>query len=197
MHVSLISRIFSRCGDATGFSLVEAVVASGLMAGALAALGQMFAISVANNRTARAGSYATVLAQQKMEQLRALTWGFDALGLPASDTTSDTAPSVETGSGGTGLSASPPGTLASNTDGWVDYVDDSGNVLGGGSSLLPGAVYVRRWAVEPLPSNPADTIVIQVFVTTRVGRGAPGTHSSTALLPDEAWLVSVKTRKMR
>jgi hypothetical protein len=186
-----------RCGDASGFSLVEAVVASGLMAGALAALGQMFAISVANNRTARAGSYATVLAQQKMEQLRGLTWGFDALGLPASDTTSDTAAPLETPSGGTGLSASPSGTLSSNTDGWVDYVDDSGNVLGGGSSVLPGVVYVRRWAVEPLPSSPADTIVIQVFVTTRIGRGAPGARSSSARLPDEAWLVTVKTRTMR
>ena len=67
-----------------GFSLLETVVATGLLAGALAALGQMFAISVANNRTARSGSYATVLAGQKMEQLRGLTWGFDTSGTPDS-----------------------------------------------------------------------------------------------------------------
>ena len=153
------------------------------MAGALAALGQMFAISVANNRSARAASYATVLAQQKMEQLRGLTWGFDALGLPISDTTSNTAAPVETPTGGTGLSQSPAGTLTSNMDGWVDYVDQSGNVLGGGTALPPGTVYIRRWAVQPLPSSPADTIAIGVYVIARVGRG-------------EARLIGLKTRKM-
>jgi type II secretory pathway pseudopilin PulG len=179
-----ISRIVFRPGDnERGFSLLEAITAIGLMAGALAALGQMFAISVANNRSARAVSYATVLAQQKMEQLRGLTWGFDTLGQPISDTTSDTAAPAETPTGGTGLSPSPAGTLTSSTDGWVDYVDQSGDALGGGTALPPGTVYIRRWAVEPLPSNPADTIVIQVFVTTRVGRG-------------EARLISLKTRKM-
>jgi type II secretory pathway pseudopilin PulG len=143
-----------RCRDASGFSLIEAVVACGLMAGALAALGQLFAISIANNRAAQAGSYATVLAQQKVEELR-----------------------------DTELISSPPGTLASNTDGWVDYIDDAGSVLGGGSSVRPGAVYVRRWAIDPLPSNPAETIIIQVFVTTVIGRGTPG-----------ARLLAVRTR---
>jgi hypothetical protein len=185
MHFTRVSRIVSRYGGGEcGSSLLEAIIASGLMAGALAALGQMFAISVANNRSARAASYATVLAQQKMEQLRGLTWGFETLGLPISDTTSNTAASVETPTGGTGLSPSPAGTLTSNTDGWVDYVDQSGNALGGGTALPPGTVYIRRWAVEPFPSNPADTIVIQVFVTARVGRG-------------DALLVSLKTRKMQ
>jgi type II secretory pathway pseudopilin PulG len=179
-----ISRIVSLPGnDEHGFSLLEAITAIGLMAGALVALGQMFAISVANNRSTRAVSYATVLAQQKMEQLRGLTWGFDTLGQPISDTTSDTAAPAETPTGGTGLSPSPAGTLTSSTDGWVDYVDQSGNALGGGTALPPGTVYIRRWAVEPLPSNPADTIIIQVFVTTGVASG-------------DARLISVKTRKM-
>jgi type II secretory pathway pseudopilin PulG len=185
MRFSRCSRIISRSArNQGGFSLLEAIVASGLMAGALAALGQMFAISVANNRSTRATSYCTVLAQQKMEQLRGLTWGFDTAGLPISDTTSNTAAPVEMPAGGTGLSQSPVGTLTSNTDGWVDYLDQSGNVLGGGTTLPPGTVYIRRWAVDPLPSSPADTIVIGVFVTTRVGRG-------------EAGLISLKTRKMQ
>jgi type II secretory pathway pseudopilin PulG len=184
MLCTTISRILPLSGgDDRGFSLLEALIASGLLAGALAALGQMFAISVANNRSARAASYATVLAQQKMEQLRGLTWGFDVLGLPITDTTSNTAVPVETPTGGTGLGPSPAGTLTSNTGGWVDYVDQSGDAIGGGTALPPGAVYIRRWAVQPLPSNPADTIVIQVFVTTRVGR-------------EEARLISVKTRKL-
>ena len=31
-----------------------------------------------------------MLAQQKMEQLRGLTWGFDTVGLPVSDYSTDT-----------------------------------------------------------------------------------------------------------
>src|SRR5438093_984420 len=141
MLYTRISRILPLSGDdERGFSLLEALIASGLMAGALVALGQMFAIAVANNRSARAASYATVLAQQKMEQLRGLTWGFDVLGLPITDTTSNTAAPVETPTGGTGVGPSPAGTLTSHTGRWVDYVDQSGNALGRGPALRPAAV---------------------------------------------------------
>jgi hypothetical protein len=174
-----------------GFSLLETVVATGLMAGALAALGQMFAISVANNMTARSGSYATALAGQKMEQLRGLRWGFDPLGMPIADLTTDTAAALETPAGGTGLSPSPGGTLTSNTAGYVDYVDQSGRMLGGGETMPATAVYVRRWSIEPLPANP-NTLVLQVMVTKRPDRGSAGAETR---LPDEARLVSLRTRK--
>jgi hypothetical protein len=177
-----------------GFSLLEAVVAAGIMAGALAALGQLFAKSVANNHSARNGSYATVLAEQKMEQLRGLTWGFDTLGLPNTDSTTDTAAAVENPTG-TGLSPSPGGTLTSNIAGYVDYVDRFGNMLGGGETIPPRAVYVRRWSVELLPQSPNNTLVLQVLVTQRANRGSADADGATRRLPDEARLVSVKTRK--
>jgi type II secretory pathway pseudopilin PulG len=128
-----------------GFSLLEAIVSVGLMAGALASLGQMLVISIAMNQSARDRSDATVLAQQKMEQLL-----------------------VESPSGGTGLSPLVGGSLTSNMDGWFDYVDRSGQSLGG-SEALGGGVYTRRWAVEPLPSSPADALVVHVLVATRLG----------------------------
>jgi hypothetical protein len=177
-----------------GFSLVEAVIATGIMAVALAALGQMFAIAVANNTSARSGSYATVLAEQKMEQLRGLTWGFDTLGLPVADSTTDTAAAVEMPTGGTGLSPSPRGTLTSNTAGYVDYVDQFGNILGGGAVMPAGAVYVRRWSIEPLPTS-LNALVLHVLVTKRPNRGSADADGATRRLPDEARLVSVKTRK--
>lgn len=152
-----------------GFSLLEAIVAIGLMAGALASLGQMVAISVAINRSARDRSDATVLAQQKMEQLL-----------------------VESRSGGTGLSPSPGGSLASNIDGWFDYVDRSGQSLGGSEGL--GSVYIRRWAIEPLPSSPTDTLVIHVLVATRLGLR----QAASATRPrDHVRLSSIKTSKAR
>ena len=182
-----------RHGEA-GFSLLETVVATGILAGALAALGQMFAVSVANNHSARSGSYATVLGEQKMEQLRGLTWGFDTLGLPNTDSTTDTAAAVEIPTG-TGLSPSPGGTLTSNIAGYVDYVDRFGNMLGGGETIPPRAGYIRRWSVEPLPQSPNNTLVLQVLVTQRANRGSADANRTTQRLPDEARLVSVKTRK--
>jgi hypothetical protein len=181
--------------SAAGFSLLEVTIAISIMAGALVTLGQMLGVSVTNNRTARRLTYATVLAEQKVEQLRGLSWGFDSLGLSVTDTSTDTAAPVETPTGGTGLSASPAGTLTRSTDGWVDYVDRFGNVLGGGPSPLPKTAYIRRWAIEPLATNPYNTIVIHVLVTTRLDHGLADAAGAAVRWSNEVRLVSVKTRK--
>lgn len=165
------------------------------MAAALASLGQMFAISISNNITARTGTYATVLAEQKMEQLRGLTWGFDILGLPISDSSTNTALPVESATGGTGLAPSPANSLTSNVDGYVDYIDQFGNILGGGATVRPKTVFIRRWSVEPLPVNPNNTLILQVLVTQRLDRGVADTAGSVQRLRDEARLMTVKTRK--
>ena len=171
------------------------MVATGIMATALVGLAQMFAISVKNNQNARTGSYAVTLAEQKMEQLRGLTYGFDTIGLPQTDTTTDTTAAVETPDGGTGLTPSPAGALNANTSGYVDYIDQFGKSLGGGTTPPPAAIYIRRWAIVPLPANPSSTIVIQVMVTRERHRGAADQPGSTDRLKDEARVVSMKTRK--
>ena len=79
-----------------GFSIVEVIFATGIMATAIVALGQMFTISVSNNHNSRGASYAVTLAEQKMEQLRGLTYGFDTIGLPITDSTTDTTQPIET-----------------------------------------------------------------------------------------------------
>ena len=61
-----------------------------MMAASLVTLAQLFGLD-AKNIAARSTTYATVLAQQKVEELRGLTWGFDTQGLPISDTSSNTA----------------------------------------------------------------------------------------------------------
>lgn len=55
---------------ARGFSLVETVFAIGLLTGALVTLAQLVAVGVYTTSGARYRTIATVLAQQKMEQLR-------------------------------------------------------------------------------------------------------------------------------
>ena len=177
-----------------GFSLVETLVSTAILATALVALAQLFAISAKTNSSAKNGTFAAVLAQQKIEQLRSLTWGFDILGLPISDSTTDTAVVPEAPTGGTGLSPSPTNTLQANTNGYVDYLDRFGNSLGGGTAVPNNTAYTRRWMVEPLPTNPNNTLIIQVLVTRRFDRGTADA-GSVARLPEEARMVTVKTRK--
>src|SRR5262245_63191796 len=127
------------------------------MAVGLASLAQLFLISTKSNQSARLTTTASVLAQQKMEQLRGLTWGFDMIGLPLSDTTSDLTVVPEQPQGGPGLTPSPDGALRNNFDGYCDFLDGSGQSLGGGTAVPPNTVYVRRWSIEPLPTNPNNT----------------------------------------
>lgn len=189
---AFISRWRVRASSEAGFSLSEVVVASGILATGLVTVAQLFAVSTDANRVARRTSTATILAEQKIEQLRALTWGYDTLGLPVSDFTSNIAVYPPQPAGGNGLSASPPGTLTASTTGFADYLDAYGNWIGTGAAIPRGTVFVRRWSVEPLPTNPNNTLIFQVSVT-RVAQPAatvPGVR-----LPDVVRMVSVKTRK--
>lgn len=193
----------SRSTDQSGFSLVEVIVATLILAVGLMAVAQLFALSTKGNTSARANTFTVMLAEQKMEQLRALTWGFDTVNLPVSDFTTDTTnvgtlagcPAGGTGAG-TGLSPSPAGTLGQNTDGWVDYLDEAGCDLGGGGTAPQGTSYIRRWSVEPLPTNPNNTLILQVLVTRRRNRG-DADAGNVARLPEEARLMSIKTRKSK
>ena len=185
----------SRLRSNAGFSLIEVLVASGLLTTAVITLAQLFVISTRTNLGARNTTYAAVLAEQKLEELRALTWGFDMQGLPLSDTTSNTAVAPESPVGGVGLTPSPQEALQRNTPGYVDFVDQFGNKLSASSSEPPaGTVYTRRWSIEPLPTNPNNTLIIQVLVTRLRNRGAAD-EGRVRRLPEEARVVTVKTRK--
>lgn len=183
--------------SSAGFSLIEVVVAMGLLTVVSLGVAQLFAASTHLNVTARSQTSTTALAEQKMEQLRSLTWGFDAdgLGLPVTDTTSDVAVWPPSQSG-RGLNPSPAGTLESNTAGYVDFVDAGGAWVGTGAAPPATAAYVRRWSITPLPTNPNNTLVIQVLVSplanelARQATGAPRIR-----MPGDTLLVSVRTRK--
>ena len=177
-----------------GFSLMEVMVAACLLAVSLATLAHLLVIGIQSNLGARRMSEATVLAQQKLEELRSLAWGFDERGIPVTDTTSDTTVDPVQPAGGTGLSASPASALQTNTAGFVDYVDRSGHKLGGGASPPPNAIFTRRWAIQPLTADPDRTLLIQVLVTPHFARGAADA-GAVHRLPGEARLITVRTRK--
>ena len=99
---------------------------------------------------------------------------------------------------GPGLLSSPGGTLETNIPYYVDYLGPDGQWLGTGGPPPPGTVYTRRWALNPLPTSPNETLVLQVLATTlkqELQRAAAGVNGPRDRLPADSWLVSVKTRK--
>ena len=66
--------------NSRGFSLIEVVVAMGILTVVSLGVAQLFAASTRVNVMARSQTSTTMLAEQKMEQIRSLTWGFDTNG---------------------------------------------------------------------------------------------------------------------
>ena len=186
----------ARFSSSSGFSLTEVMIAMGLLTTVSLGVAQLFAVSTRANQVARGQTSTTAMAEQKLEQLRALTWGFDLTGngLPVSDTSTNLSVYPPASNGG-GLNPSPPEAIQRNTAGYVDFLDAGGTWLGTGMVPPDGTVYIRRWAIVPLPTNPNNTLVLQVLVTPLTNdltRQAAGLRTR---LPGDSLLVSVKTRK--
>ncbi|MCX6553168.1 MAG: prepilin-type N-terminal cleavage/methylation domain-containing protein [Acidobacteria bacterium] len=178
---------------AAGFSLVEVLFATAILATALVGLAQMFAVAIQANTSARSTTFATILAEQKMEQLRELRWSFDSDGGTVTDLQTNLA-YTPPNANGSGLMPSPSNALQQNTAGCVDYLDATGKWVGTGAQPVAGTVFIRRWSITPLPVDPADTLILQVFVTHARKAGAIGSAGG-ARLSDQARLMSLKTRK--
>ena len=148
--------------SARGFSLLEVMVAAAVLAGAVLSAAQLFAAATASTADARIISEGTVLAWQKVEQLRSLAFTSDDGGGAVTDITTDTAAHPERAFGGTGLTPSPGDTLDADVAGYVDYADARGEPLGGDVPPPRGARYRRRWAVEA--AGGPDLLVLRVRV---------------------------------
>ena len=146
-----------------GFSLVEVVVAMAIMITATIAVAQLSIVAVRANRVARSTTVATVLAVQKMEQLQSAGW--------------------------TELTTSPSDALVHNTNGYCDFLDRNGRTLAAGTSPPVGAVFVRRWAIDPLATGDALVIQVSVIPLSDIGHAAVGRRR-----PEEARIVGIKAR---
>lgn len=69
-----------------GFSLVEVLVAIAILIGAIVTLAMIMARSASTNASARRATYATLLAADKLEHLRALPFGDAELTTSTTDT---------------------------------------------------------------------------------------------------------------
>ena len=62
----------------------------------------------------------------------------------------------------------------------MDYVDRGGAWVGSGATQPATAAYIRRWSIQPLPTNPNNTLVIQVLVTPIANEAARGERPAPA-----------------
>jgi prepilin-type N-terminal cleavage/methylation domain-containing protein len=155
--------------QARGFTLIEVLIALGVLT--VAALGAMQLVSMAIGMMAeaRAQSLAAGMAAERLEQLRGLRLEFDAGGLRRTDLSTDL--TIEPpGAGGAGLTPSGPAALDGDVPGYVDFLDGRGRWVGSGPPAPAGAVYVRRWSIEPLDPG-GDLVALQVLVRPLMARG--------------------------
>jgi prepilin-type N-terminal cleavage/methylation domain-containing protein len=185
--------------DSSGFTLVEVLVALALLTIVSVGIVWLFTMAIDAGRTSRERTMAVPLASAKLEQLRSLEWRAEvtAMGTTSrSDLTTNL--SVDPiADGGPGLSESPPGTLDASLPPFVDYLDRFGRWIGTGASPPAGAVYIRRWAVRPLATDPDRTLALQVLVTTVArerSRPLPAPHSWGG---DDVLLATMITRRAR
>lgn len=161
----------------SGLTLLETVVALGLLLTVSAGLLGLAAIAMTTTENqghllARTAEYA----QDKMEQLLALKFcdaSSDTTVLPTSTSGGQglagcPVPFVSpaTGSGGVGGSSNPNAPVV----GYVDYLDNSGNLLVAGNGGTPpaGWKYIRVWQISS--ANAANSVK-QISVTVKVSNG--------------------------
>ena len=152
-----------------GFTLLETLIATGILVTALAGVAQLFVLSSHLTRQANIAGAALVAAQEKLEVLSGLTFEYDAAGSPITDASID---------------VSPASSLDENAGAWVDWIDASGK-----SRATPdSAVFVRRWRVASIAADPPDAVTIEVCVFRM-----PAEHADA--LAADACLSTVRTRQ--
>src|SRR5262245_36266331 len=133
-----------------GFTLIETLLALAVLAGALVTLGQLIATGAAQASAARRTTTALVLAQSKLDELRALPFRFAVDGSRVDSAA---------------LAVSADTSLTEDVAGWIEALDRFGAVVNDRRLLH----YRRRWSVRLLNGIDVDTLVLQVCV---LGPGA-------------------------
>lgn len=150
-----------RAGREDGVSLIETLVALALLLVSIAGLGSMGVIGLTTTENqGHLAARTTEYAQDKMEQLLVLAYG---------DTTSDTRVFPAAAAGGTGLAVGGSTNTAAPVAGYVDYLDQNGNLLASGAGAPAGWFYERAWAITS-PSANLKQISVTATVASTLGR---------------------------
>jgi hypothetical protein len=149
------------------------LAATALILVAIAGMGSMGIVGMTTTENeGHLAARCTEYAQDKMEQLLVLSWG---------DTDADTRVFPAAAVGGTGLALGGSAVTAAPVDGYVDYLDQSGNLLASGAGAAPANwFYERAWSVTS-PSVNLKQITVTATVRSTLGRNMPPSSTVTAL----------------
>jgi len=151
-----------------GSSLVEMMIASLVLLVGIVPLAGVFSVAVATNSgRGDIATRTTLNAQDKMEQLLALSFP---------DGSSNTTVYPTAAAGGTGLGGAMAGSAtvgginpAAPVPSYVDYLTLPG-VL---QTTAPGAMYRRQWSISTDATGNLKTITVLVTVVAWTGQGSP------------------------
>jgi prepilin-type N-terminal cleavage/methylation domain-containing protein len=168
-----------RAGSQAGMSLIELMIALGILLVVSVGILSMAMISITTTENqghlaARTAEYA----QDKIEQLLGLAFTDCNGTTTCTDTTAidTTTNSYTLGTGGTGLAAG--GSLTAATNGYVDYLDANGNPLGGGTNAPATWSYQRMWLITDVSTTLKQ---ITVKVSSRTGVGGPSVSPNSTV----------------
>ncbi len=155
--------------NAQGFTLLETLIATGILVTALAGIAQLFVLTARTTRDSGSYGVALVAAQAKLEALRSRQLAYGAAG----DLLTDPA-----------LEASPSQSLLEDTADYVDALDETGGVVPDEAA----AAFTRRWAITPIDRHEPRAVVIEVCVFR-----APA--SGVTPVAAEACLATIRSRQ--
>jgi len=162
----------------SGTTIIEVVIASGILVTLMAGLMSLggLAISTTENQ-GHLAARTTEYAQDKMEQLMALSYG---------DNATDTRQFPALAAGGSGLAVGGSSSTSSPVALYVDYLDQFGNLCGstGAECVAPVGTtppaswfYQRCWQVTQSAAN-----LKQITVTATIARGFGGAMKASSTL---------------
>lgn len=128
--------------DERGLSLIETMIAAAILLIVVVGVLNLFTMAITTNQQqGNIATRTTEYAQDKMEQLMALSFN---------DRTSNTTVFPVVPLGGTGLASGGSIPPAAPVALYSDYLDDTGNLLAGAA----GASYTRQWIIARVGSVP-------------------------------------------
>jgi len=170
--------------DERGTTLIEVMIASGLLVMLMAGLMGMSGLAIATTENqGHLAARATEYAQDKMEQLLALQYG---------DSTSDTRSFPAPSTGGSGLAVGGSFNIDAPVALYVDYLDVNGNLCGTTNASCPapsgttapnGWFYKRVWKVDDSTTDATlPTGLKRITVAACTARGFGGTNRAASYL---------------
>lgn len=175
---AVASRIHRRTGDEEGFTLIELMIAIGVIAAALFVLMLTATAGFSSIALARQRQTANNLANQTMEQLRALPFSYIANGLATTDLATD--PLLSGGSPGSPVQLTQNACPSGSTDYCLTVGGTTEQIPNGSfnySSVPPLIPHIQKYTPPAGQAGSGSTYTIAAYITDYCPNGpSDGTY---------------------